>query len=138
LDDPNHKGIQKLVCDLNAFYAATPALHERDCEATGFRWIVGDDQENSVFAFARFGDAFQSLAIVVSNFTPVPREHYRIGVPLQGFYREGLNTDAALYGGTNLGNLGGVYAEEVPSHGELFSISLTLPPLATLILVHMP
>jgi 1,4-alpha-glucan branching enzyme len=136
LEDPNHRGIQKLACDLNAFYAATPALHERDCEATGFRWIVGDDQDNSVFAFARFGDAFQSLAIVVSNFTPVPREHYRIGVPLQGFYREAVNTDAALYGGSNLGNLGGLYAEETPSHGEAFSISLTLPPLSTLILVH--
>jgi len=138
LDDPKHRGIQTLVRDLNTLYRATPALHERDCEANGFRWIVGDDQENSVFVFARYGDAPDSLVIVACNFTPVPRDNYKIGVPQPGFYREALNTDAMLYGGSNLGNLGGLYTEETASHGEAFSLSLTLPPLATLVLTYSP
>jgi 1,4-alpha-glucan branching enzyme len=138
LGDSNHRGVQALVRDLNAFYRDTPALYERDCEASGFRWIVGDDQDNSVFAFARFGDTEGSLVIVVANFTPVPREAYRIGVPQQGYYREAVNTDAALYGGSNMGNMGGLHAEDSPSHGEAFSIALTLPPLATLIFIKTP
>jgi 1,4-alpha-glucan branching enzyme len=138
LDEPDHRGVQMLVRDLNALYRATPALYERDCEASGFRWIVGDDQNNSVFAFARFGDVPESVAVAVSNFTPVARENYKIGVPLPGFYREAVNTDAAHYGGSNMGNLGGLQAQAEPSHGEDFSISLTLPPLATLILVREP
>jgi 1,4-alpha-glucan branching enzyme len=135
LDDPNHLGMQSLIRDLNALYRATPALYEQDCEASGFRWIVGDDQDNSVFAFARLGDSAGSVAIVISNFTPVPRERYRLGVPYEGFYREALNTDSSLYAGSNVGNLGGCAAEAVASHGEAFSISLTLPPLATVILI---
>jgi 1,4-alpha-glucan branching enzyme len=138
LDAPEHSGLQTLVRDLNALYRATPALYERDCEASGFRWIVGDDQDNSVFAFARFGDAPESVVVVISNFTPVPRENYKIGVPLVGFYREAVNTDAALYGGSNMGNLGGLTSQAEPSHGEALSISLTLPPLATVILVREP
>jgi 1,4-alpha-glucan branching enzyme len=138
LDEPDHRGVQILVRDLNALYRATPPLYERDCEASGFRWIVGDDRNNSVFAFARFGETPDTVAIAISNFTPVPRENYRIGVPLEGFYREAVNTDAALYGGSNMGNLGGLYAEAQPSHGEAFSISLTLPPLATVILIREP
>jgi len=135
LDEPDHVGVQAVVHDLNRLYRATPALYENDCEPRGFRWIVENDQENSVFAFARFGEAQESVAIAISNFTPVPRENYRIGVPFSGFYREALNTDAALYGGGNMGNLGGLQSESTPSHGEPFSISLTLPPLATLVLV---
>jgi len=135
LDVPEHRGVQSTIRDLNRLYAATPALYERDCEGSGFRWIVGDDQENSVFAFARFGDTQNSLAIIVSNFTPVPREGYRIGVPLPGHYIEAFNSDAEVYGGSNLGNAGGVDSEAIESHGEAQSIALTLPPLATVILV---
>jgi 1,4-alpha-glucan branching enzyme len=135
LDNSYHKGVQTLIGDLNHAYSAIPALHERDCEAKGFEWLVADDRDNSVIAWARHGDGENSLAIVVSNFTPVPREVYRIGVPLPGFYREAVNTDAARYGGSNVGNLGGVKAESTPSHGQPYSLTLTIPPLATLILV---
>jgi 1,4-alpha-glucan branching enzyme len=99
---------------------------------------VADDRDNSVIAWARRGDDEKSLAIVVSNFTPVPRETYRIGVPLAGFYREAVNTDAGQYGGSNMGNLGGVMAETTPSHGQPCSLTLTIPPLATVILVLDP
>jgi 1,4-alpha-glucan branching enzyme len=95
---------------------------------------VPDDAENSVIAWARRGDKEEHLVIVVSNFTPMPREGYRIGVPLPGLYREVLNTDAAEYGGSNIGNLGGVTAEATESHGQPCSITLTLPPLATIML----
>ncbi len=134
LDDPKHKGIQSLVRDLNWAYRDNPALHERDCESTGFRWLIGDDRANSVFAFARFslGDG---VAVAVCNFTPMPRTSYRVGVPRPGFYREAVNTDASGYGGSNVGNYGGAHSEDVPAHGEAQSIVLTLPPLATLILI---
>jgi 1,4-alpha-glucan branching enzyme len=133
LDDPFHAGVKALIGDLNAAYRAIPALHELDCDPTGFRWLVSDDAENNVIAWARHG-AEDSLAVVVSNFTPVVREGYRIGVPEAGYYREAVNTDAGLYGGSNVGNLGGVQAEATPSHGQPYSLTLTLPPLATLIL----
>jgi 1,4-alpha-glucan branching enzyme len=131
LAEGKHRGVQNLVRDLNAVYRATPALYERDCEASEFQWLVGGDIENSVFAFARHG-VDGSLAIVASNFTPVPRHGYRIGVPRPGFYREVLNTDAGPYGGANAGNDGGTATREVPAHGEAQSIEVTLPPLATL------
>ena len=132
LNEPNHKGIQSLVRDLNHVYAATPALYERDCEASGFKWLVGGDLENSVFAFARFDDS-GGTAIVASNFTPVPRTSYRIGVPRAGHYKEIVNTDAGAYAGSNIGNMGGVDSEAVAAHGEQHSIVVTLPPLATLV-----
>ena len=132
LDAPNHKGVQSLVRDLNHVYAATPALYERDCEASGFKWLIGGDVENSVFAFARFGDN-GGIAVAVSNFTPVPRTNYRIGVPKAGHYKEAVNTDAATYAGSNIGNLGGVDSEPVSVHGEEQSINVTLPPLSTLV-----
>jgi 1,4-alpha-glucan branching enzyme len=135
LDDPYHKGVQALIRDLNRVYRDLPALHQRDAEAAGFQWLVQDDAENSVIAWARRGESDGQVVVVVSNFTPVPREGYRIGVPLPGFYREAINTDAAMYGGSNVGNLGGVTAEDTESHGLPHSISLTLPPLATVMLV---
>jgi 1,4-alpha-glucan branching enzyme len=138
LDDPHHKGLQMLVRDINHAYRSVPALHERDCEAKGFEWLVADDRDNSVIAWARRGDKDDSLAIVISNFTPVPREGYRIGVPLPGTYREIVNTDAAIYGGSNMGNLGTITADATPSHGHPCSLALTLPPLATLILTLEP
>jgi 1,4-alpha-glucan branching enzyme len=135
LEDPYHQGVQMLIRDLNQVYRTVPALHERDTDATGFQWLVADDDENSVIAWARWGGDGTRVAIVISNFTPAPREAYRIGVPLAGFYREVINTDAAAYGGGNIGNLGGVTAAPGESHGQPYSLTLTVPPLATLILV---
>jgi 1,4-alpha-glucan branching enzyme len=134
LDDPYHRGIHSLIRDLNRLHRELPALHERDTEAGGFQWLVADDAENSVIAWARKGEDESRVVIVVCNFTPVPREGYRIGVPIGGFYREVLNTDAEMYGGGNVGNGGGVQSEPSESHGHPCSLSLTLPPLGTLIL----
>jgi 1,4-alpha-glucan branching enzyme len=135
LDDAHHRGVKDLIRDLNHLYAAVPALHSRDTEAAGFQWLVADDQDNSVIAWARKGREAGEVAVVVSNFTPVIRESYRIGVPEAGFYREAINSDAERYGGSNVGNMGGVRAEAVPSHGQSHSLSLTIPPLATTIFV---
>jgi 1,4-alpha-glucan branching enzyme len=135
LEDPFHEGVQKLIRDLNQVYRRSPALFERDAEASGFQWLVSDDAENSVIAWIRKGESDRQIIIVVSNFTPVPRMSYRVGVPFAGFYVETINTDSAAYGGSNMGNLGGMTAEQVPCHGQPYSMSLTLPPLATLFLV---
>lgn len=135
LDELPHRGIQNLVRDLNRCYAEHPALHALDCEAAGFDWVVGDDAAQSVFAFLRRGRGEEPPVLVVSNFTPVPRHGYRIGVPSGGFWREVLNTDAAGYGGGNLGNAGGARTEDRAAHGHGQSLLLTLPPLATLFLV---
>ncbi|WP_170182832.1 1,4-alpha-glucan branching protein GlgB [Muricoccus nepalensis] len=133
LDDPRHRGVQELVRDLNRSYRALPALHQRDADPQGFAWVVGDDNTNSVFAFLRLG-ADGSPALVVCNMTPVPRLNYRIGVPRGGYWREVLNTDAGHYGGSGVGNFGGVEATGEASHGQPASLMLSLPPLATLIL----
>ncbi|MBB5694576.1 1,4-alpha-glucan branching protein GlgB [Muricoccus pecuniae] len=133
LDDPRHRGVQELVRDLNRAYRAHPALHQRDADPAGFAWVVGDDAGNSVLAFLRYAEG-AAPALVVCNLTPVPREGYRIGVPSAGWWREILNSDAASYGGSGLGNAGGAEAREEASHGQPASLTLTLPPLATLIL----
>ena len=132
LDRAEHRSVQRLVADLNRVYRNTPALHECDCEARGFEWIDFSDREQSVIAFMRRGREEEALVIAVCNFTPVPRTAYRIGVPRTGHYREIINTDSALYGGSNLGNGGGLDAMAVPCHGRDFSLSVTLPPLACL------
>ncbi len=134
LQDPHHAGVKALIGDLNHAVTSLPALYERDCDPTGFDWLVADDAENSVLAWLRRGDDPERLVIVVSNFTPVPREGYRVGVPLPGFYREVINTDSERYGGSNVGNGGGLSTEPQEAHGRPHSLSLTLPPLATLIL----
>ena len=134
LDQPLHRGVQTLLADLNAAYRDTPALHARDAEPAGFRWVVMDDAEQSVFAYLRLGKEGDPPALVVCNFTPVPRHDYRIGVPHAGAWQEVLNTDAAVYGGSNVGNGGTVQGEDVESHGLPASLSLTLPPLSTIIL----
>jgi 1,4-alpha-glucan branching enzyme len=138
LDDPMHRGVQALLRDLNHLYRELPALHEQDCEAAGFEWLELHDSDQSVLAFLRRGADPARITVVLCNFTPVPRQEYRIGVPFGGHYRERLNTDASLYGGSNLGNYGGVAAEEFSSHGRPYSLRLTLPPLATVILEHQP
>ncbi|MBS7696517.1 MAG: 1,4-alpha-glucan branching protein GlgB [Chelatococcus sp.] len=133
LAEPEHGGIQRLVRDLNRVYRAERALHERDSEGAGFRWIVGDDRKNSVFAFLRTGREGRPVLVVI-NMTPVPHADYHVGVPQGGRWAEILNSDAAIYGGSNMGNAGGVEANRQPSHGEPFSLSLTIPPLATILL----
>ena len=135
LDDPRHRGVQRLVHDLNAAYRDIPALHRRDTSPEGFRWVVGDDRVQSVFAWLRYGAGGDAPALVVCNLTPVPRQGYRIGVPRKDAWKEALNTDAATYGGTNSGNGGLVIPEPVPCHGFAQSLSLSLPPLAVLILL---
>jgi 1,4-alpha-glucan branching enzyme len=135
LDVDWHRGVQALVRDCNRVYAGVRALHERDCEPEGFRWLAVDDAENSVFAWLREGGADAPPVAVVANFTPVCREGYRLGLPHTGRWREILNTDAAAYGGSNRGNAGTVSAEAVAWHGQRASATITLPPLATLWLV---
>ncbi len=130
----SHLGLQRYVRDLNWLYRNEPALYEVDFDWTGFQWIDFNDIENSVIAFLRKDRDQNHLIVCVCNFTPVPRYQYHIGVPSMGWYREVLNSDAASYGGSNLGNGGGVMAEPIASHGSPNSISLTLPPLSVLYL----
>ncbi len=132
LDDPQHRGVQKLIRDCNAVYRALPALHNLDNESLGFEWITSD-KDASVVAFVRsahHGDP--DLALMVANFTPVPRPGYRIGVPSLGTYTEALNTDDVGYGGSGIANLP-LTAEEVTAQGKPYSIVASLPPLATVI-----
>jgi 1,4-alpha-glucan branching enzyme len=131
---PYHAGVQRLVQDLNRLYRTLPALHEVDFEPAGFQWIDCNDWEGSVVSFLRRARDPEDLVVVACNFTPVVRAGYRIGVPRPGFYRELLNTDAAVYGGSNVGNAGGVEAEPVAAHGHPCSLALTLPPLAAVFL----
>jgi 1,4-alpha-glucan branching enzyme len=132
LDYPLHKGMQRLVRDLNHLYRATPALAARDADPSGFSWVVIDDAEQSVYAWLRYGGEQDPPVLVVSNFTPVPRQAYRLGVPRAGYWQEILNSDAAIYGGSNLGNAGGAEAQHVPWQGHDYSVELTVPPLATI------
>ena len=128
-----HAGLHAWVRDLNRLYQAQNALHDRDFRSDGFEWIDANDALNSVISFARRGSAGE-LILVVCNFTPVPRYAYRVGVPQGGSWIELLNSDAAEYGGSNVGNLGVVAAERTPVHGRPWSLPLTLPPLAAVFL----
>jgi len=133
LDDAGHRGVQRLVRDLNGVYTGYPAMHCLDDDRAGFEWVVGDDERNSVFALLRRGGGQQLL--VVSNLTPVIRHGYRLGVPGHAAtWREIINTDAEGYGGSGAGNGGQVVVQDEPGHGQPRSIVLTLPPLSTLIL----
>jgi len=134
LDDPGHAGISRWVADCNALYRELPAMHQLDCDPAGFEWVLADAAEDSVLAFLRKGRDPDDAVLVVANHTPAPREHYRVGVPRDGFWREVLNSDAEVYGGSGWGNLGGVSSDAVPSHGRPFSVSLTLPPLGVVFL----
>ncbi len=134
LDGPYHAGVRALVRDLNGLYGNTPALHEDDFEPAGFEWVEGDDRERSVFAFLRRARDGEDHALVVCNMTPVVREGYRVGAPGEGPYEEALNTDSETYGGSGVGNGGSLSAEPVPAQGRDYSLSLTLPPLSTIIL----
>lgn len=133
LDRPDHAGMQRLIADLNRLYANEPALQYADVHPEGFEWVIGDDAENSVFGMLRKSANGTGLILAISNLTPVPRSGYRVGVPKAGRWREILNTDAAVYGGSNLGNME-AWSEAMPAHGRDQSIVLTLPPLATIYL----
>jgi 1,4-alpha-glucan branching enzyme len=131
--NPLHAGVQLVVRDLNWLYRSTPALHSLDCEGGGFAWIDVANNAESIISYLRRGKQAGQLAVIVCNFTPVPRHDYRIGVPLPGWYAEQINTDAVEYGGSGVGNAGGVDAEPYQMHGHPFSLRLHLPPLAVLI-----
>jgi 1,4-alpha-glucan branching enzyme len=129
LENPGHAGVQSLVRDLNRHYKALPALWERDFEGEAFWWIEPNDAEASVYAFARVGDEGAGPVVCVANLTPVPRHGYRLGLPGGGRWREVLNTDSGHYGGSDVGNFGGVEAEDMPWMGQSHSAVLSLPPL---------
>jgi 1,4-alpha-glucan branching enzyme len=135
LEDPSHAGLQRLVRDLNHLYKGVPALHQRDCEVEGFEWIDCTDVEDSVISYLRRGRGPDDIAIIVCNFTPIVRYGYRVGVPRGGLYIERLNTDSALYGGSDVGNAGRVMANAIECHGRSHSVDLTLPPLAAVVLI---
>jgi 1,4-alpha-glucan branching enzyme len=133
-DTPTHNGVRHLLADLNRVYRAEPALHSTDFNPGGFRWLIGDDRDQSIFAWVRqTGDVAQSV-VVLCNFTPVPRDSYRVGVPAGGRWLECLNSDSAIYGGSDIGNLGAITADVSPAHGMAYSLVLTVPPLGVLIL----
>ena len=143
LDQPDHEGVRRWLADLNELHRREPALHERDCEPAGFEWVDAADVDASVLSFLRWparDDQGRPLAedgrpvLVVANLTPVPRDAYRIGVPQGGRWEELANGDATAYGGSGVGNLGGVVAEERPEHGRPWSVALTLPPLSVVFL----
>jgi 1,4-alpha-glucan branching enzyme len=132
LEDPAHAGVQRWVRDLNTFYRGEPALYRFDFDAEGFEWVDCRDAEQSVLAFLRKSQAPEDTVLVVLNLTPQPRANYRIGVPHAGTWRECLNSDATLYGGSGRGNGGAVETVPLPAHGRYHSLSLELPPLAAL------
>jgi len=134
LQYPVHSGLQKWVEQLNRIYREQPGLHELDNEAGGFEWIDCNDNTASTVSLLRKAKSPKEQVIVVCNFTPVPREGYRLGVPTGGFWRELLNSDAKEYAGSGMGNMGGVQAEKKPEHGRPYSLILTLPPLSVLFL----
>ncbi len=131
LEDPGHRGLRHWVGDLNHFYRRTPALFEEDFSGNGFEWVDCRDWEESTLAFLR-KDKAGGVVLVVCNLTPIPRINYRVGVPRGGWWRELLNSDATLYGGSGRGNRGGVEASPVGAHGRYHSLVLELPPLAVM------
>ncbi|WP_448206867.1 1,4-alpha-glucan branching protein GlgB [Azospirillum sp. sgz302134] len=135
LEEPLHKGLHDLVRDLNRMYRDLKPLHQTDCDPAGFEWIEANDSDNSVLAFLRKEkDDPEHHVVVVCNFTPIPRHGYRVGVSLPGRYEEVVNTDAAEYGGSGVGNPGGVATEDIAWHGRPHSLNVTLPPLGTVVL----
>src|SRR5687768_15558809 len=134
-----HAGLQRWVRDLNTFYRTQPAASELDFDPAGFQWLDADDAWNSVLSYVRRARGPEESAdelLVVCNFTPMIRRNYRVGVPHIGFWREVLNSDSSLYGGSDVGNLGGAHTVPVPFHGRPHSLNLTLPPLGIIVLKH--
>jgi 1,4-alpha-glucan branching enzyme len=133
LQYPFHSSLQRWVRDLNTLYRGEPALHELDCEPSGFEWVDCTDSQRSIVSFLRRGRQPADTLLFVCNFTPVPRQNYRVGAPQGGYWRETLNSDAPLYGGSGQGNMGGVNAAPLTIHGRPFSLNMTLPPLGLVI-----
>jgi len=134
LEHASHRGLKRAVADLNGLVIREPALHQLDFDSRGFDWIDCNNWQDSVLAFVRRGTDPRDFLVVCMNFTPVPREGYRLGVPAGGVYDEVFNSDSAFYGGSNLGNAGAIRAEAIPHHGREHSVPLTLPPLAAVVL----
>jgi 1,4-alpha-glucan branching enzyme len=130
-----HAGLQRWVRDLNAIYRRYPALYRRDVEPGGFEWVIGDDKDNSTLVYLRLGEPGDAPVLVACNLTPVPRHGYTVGVPAAGRWSEVLNGDAADYGGSGIGNLGGVLASPAPWRHLPASITLSLPPLGVVYMV---
>jgi len=133
LEYPSHQGIQRWVRDLNTLYRSAPELHDLDFSQDGFSWVDFHDWENSIISFLR-KDSNGRPMLVVCNFTPAVRDQYRLGVPVAGFWKEMLNSDSEVYGGSNVGNFGGVWTEPWPSHGHGQSLRLVIPPLGAIFL----
>jgi 1,4-alpha-glucan branching enzyme len=136
LEFPLHAGLSRWLEDLNKAYRDLPAFHEQDMVQEGFEWIDCCDTENSIVSLTRYDKDRAMPIVAVLNFTPMPRQNYQIGVPANGHWREVLNSDATLYGGSGQGNMGGVEASPIPLHGRKWSVTLTLPPLGAVFLVH--
>jgi 1,4-alpha-glucan branching enzyme len=136
LESPRHSALARWVRDLNTFYRGQPALHELDFDAKGFAWVDCKDIQRSVVSFLRRGRNPEDQLLFVCNFTPVARQNYRVGVPCEGFWKELLNSDAPLYGGSGQGNFGGLEAVALPIHGQPYSLNMTLPALG--IVVYQP
>ena len=135
LEDPQHEGVRQLVSDLNRVYKDERALWDVDFEPSGFAWLEPNDAANNVVSFLRRSENDAEVLVAACNFSPVPRHNYRMGLPRGGRWREAVNTDADVYGGSGVGNFGGVDAENVPWHGQPFSAELQLPPLGVVWLV---
>jgi 1,4-alpha-glucan branching enzyme len=135
LEYPLHYGLQRWVRDLNTFYRGQPALYEVDFEPPGFEWIDCNDAARSVVSFVRRARNSDAMVLFVCNFTPVPRHNYRVGVPKGGYWKEVLNSDAPLYGGSGQGNIGGVEANPLPAHGRAHSLNMTIPPLGSVVFI---
>jgi len=133
LQGPPHAGLLRWVRDLNTFYRGQPSLFEVDFDAAGFEWVDAGDSQRSVLCFLRKAKNSADMTLLVCNFTPIPRQNYRVGVPLDCHWQEVLNSDAALYGGSGQGNIGGVLAAPLPIHGRPYSLNLTLPPLGMVV-----
>jgi 1,4-alpha-glucan branching enzyme len=134
LDAPNHQGLQRFVRDLNLVYRSEPALHENDFDWNGFSWVDTSDSENSVFSYIRYACNRDNYVIIISNLTPVVRQHYRVGVPRPGRYHELINSDKDIYWGSGQLSGGELHTLAEPAHGHGQSLVLTLPPLSTLYL----
>jgi 1,4-alpha-glucan branching enzyme len=133
LTQPPHAGVQRWIDDLNRAYRSEPALHRYDCDPRGFQWIDSHDSDQSTLTFLRRGKQSDPDILVACNFTPLPRVNFRIGTPSTDYWQEILNSDSAVYGGSGMGNLGGIATVPVASHGQPVSVGLTLPPLAIVV-----
>src|SRR5207253_3010699 len=135
---PFHAGVARWIADLNAAYRRMPALHRHDFDPEGFSWLPLEHHDPDILAFVRRGDAGQPLVVAVVNMTPQPRYGLRLGVPHAGAWHEILNSDAAVYGGSGVGNLGRAFAASQPLHGQPATLEFPLPPLAALVFSDHP